>query len=224
MRIRAVKQSDNLAVLTLAKAAGVGMTSLPADVDILNDKIEKSVKAFAKKSSHKADEIYLFVLEDDDKKIVGICGIKAFIGLKQPFYSYKISTITQFSKEIDVYSKHQILSVVNDYTDCSEIGSLFLLPEYRGGRLGQFLSRVRFMFMAEFKDNFAKKTISEIRGVHRQDGTSPFYNNIAKKFFQIDFAEADYINAIKGSQFIGDLLPKNPIYIDLLSDNAKEVF
>jgi len=113
--------------------------------------------------------------------------------------------------------------MVNDYTGVSEIGSLFLLESYRRDGLGRFLSRCRFLLMAEFRELFAETIIAEMRGVHDDKGHSPFYAHLAKHFFGIPFREADYINATKGGQFIADLMPKYPIYVNLLAAEAQEV-
>jgi arginine N-succinyltransferase len=55
------------------------------------------------------------------------------------------------------------------------------------------------------------------------DGNSPFWDAIGAKFFGMGFQEADAFNAIHGSQFIADLMPKHPIYTALLPDGAREV-
>ncbi len=224
MRIRPVTLDDHAAVLALAQAAGIGMTSLPADSDVLQDKIKAAVESFAANPAQKGKERFLFVLEDPASgKVVGTTGIKAHVGLNQPFYSYKLSTITAQSRELDIFSKRALLNVNNDLTDCSEIGSLFLLPEYRRDRLGRLLSLSRFLFMAAYTDLFAEQTIAEMRGVHHRDGSAPFYDSIAKHFFEMDFAKADYLNATQGNQFINDLMPKYPIYTHLLPQSAQDV-
>jgi len=65
--------------------------------------------------------------------------------------------------------------------------------------------------------------IAEMRGVHDENGHSPFYANLAKHFFKMPFRDADYINATEGGQFIADLMPKYPIYQKLLAPEAQAV-
>lgn len=223
MRIRPVTKDDHAAVLHLAQKAGFGMTSLPPDGDVLTAKIDAATRTFAGDEAFKGDERFLFVLEDPDTgEIVGTTGIIAHVGLKEPFYSYRLSTITQSCSSLELYSKHQILQVVNDLTGVSEIGSLYLLPNYRRDRIGRTLSLCRFMFIAAFRELFADTVIAEMRGPHHKDGTAPFYNSIAKHFFDMDFVKADYINATQGNQFIADLMPKYPIYVSLLPREAQD--
>lgn len=224
MYLRPATLSDLKDLLALAKAAGIGMTSLPADEDVLRAKLKASSDSFHHEDAVKGKESFLFVMEDPgSKQIVGTTGIKSHVGLNQPFYSYKITTITQHSRDLELFSKHEILHVTNDLTDCSEIGSLFLLPDYRRDRLGRLLSLSRFLFIAAHRHYFAETTIAEMRGVHDPAGNSPFYDSIARPFFEMDFPDADYLNATKGNQFINDLMPKYPIYVSLLPKSAQDV-
>lgn len=223
MLVRPVKISDHAEILSLAHEAGIGMTSLPEDSGVLKAKIERAVASFEGKPEAKGDEHFLFALEDTATgKLVGTTGVVAHVGIKQPFYSYKLSTIVQASDVVGVYSQQKVLHMVNDYTGASEIGSLFLRKEYRRDGIGKFLSRCRYLLMAEFPDIFSDIVISEIRGVQDSGGHSPFYRNLAEHFFQMEFKKADFINATRGGQFISDLMPKYPIYVNLLDQRAQE--
>ncbi|MEZ5691402.1 MAG: arginine N-succinyltransferase [Rickettsiales bacterium] len=222
--VRPVAEDDYKEILGLASEAGIGMTSLPHDSEVLKRKIEKSVASFSGDESVKGDEVFLLVLEDPDNgKVVGTSSVVAHVGIKFPFYSYKLSTIVQSSKDVDVYSKQRILHLVNDYTGASELASLFVLPEYRRDGIGSFLSRCRYMMLAEFPELFSNIIISEIRGVIDENGDSPFYQELGKNFFQMEFKDADFANAVKGGQFISDLMPKYPIYVSLLGKKAQDV-
>jgi len=225
MFLRPATIDDHAAVLELARQAGFGMTSLPPDAAVLRDKIEASVASFAGTYPKPGQESFFFVLEDSEHggHIAGTCGIKARIGLSQPFYSYKLTTITQVSSQLDIFSQQTMLQVTNDLTGATEVGSLFLEPSYRRDRLGKMMSLSRFMFMAAYPEFFAEQVIAEMRGVHDVDGNAPFYNALPKKFFQMNFAKADYINATQGNQFINDLMPKYPVYLNLLPRSAQQV-
>ena len=224
MLVRPVTLEDHDEILALAREAGIGMTSLPPDSSVLENKIRRSVASCQGKVESEKEDIFLFVLVDTaTNKLVGTTGIVAHVGLRQPFYSYKLSTIVQASTELDVYSPQRVLHMVNDYTGSTEIGSLFLLPQYRRDGIGRFLSRSRFLMLAELPHLFSNMVISEIRGVQDENGESPFYKNLAQHFFQMDFKRADFIHATQGGQFISDLMPKYPIYVELLNPKAQEV-
>lgn len=223
MFLRPAQLTDQDAVLDLAKQAGFGMTSLPPDPHVLEEKIKSSVASFAGTYSKPGQESFFFVLEDPEKNhIAGTCGIKARIGLTQPFYSYKLTTITQISTQLDKFTKHELLQVTNDLTGSTEVGALFLQPAYRRDRMGKMLSLARFLFIAAFPDKFAEQIIAEMRGMHDASGVSPFYNALPKHFFEMSFTDADYINATQGNQFINDLMPKYPVYISLLPKSARQ--
>ena len=224
MIVRPVRASDHSQILALAQEAGIGMTSLPADSDVLAKKIDRAAESFTGGAGMRGHERFLFALEDTDaKKLAGTTGVAAHVGLKNPFYSYKLSTIVQASKSTGIYSQQRVLHMVNDYTGATEIGSLFLSANYRRDGIGRFLSRCRYLLMAEFPDVFSEVVISEIRGVQGADGGSPFYDHLAKHFFQMDFQQADFIHATQGGQFISDLMPKYPIYVNLLAKEAQDV-
>jgi arginine N-succinyltransferase len=223
MLVRPATLADHAEILALAHQAGIGMTSLPPDADVLEQKIRNSVESCHNKI-HADDKSFLFVLVDTDTNaLVGTTGIAAHVGMKRPFYSYKLSTLVQASANLDIYSHQRVLHMVNDYTGATEIGSLFLLPQYRRDGIGNFLSRCRYLMLAEFPDVFSDIVIAEIRGVQDENGDSPFYKNVAQQFFQMEFRRADFIHATQGGQFISDLMPKYPVYVDLLDEKAQVV-
>lgn len=225
MFLRPAVQNDHAAVLSLAEKAGFGMTSLPPDTVVLRDKIAASEASFAGHYPKKGQESFFFVLEDDEHQghIAGTCGIKARIGLSQPFYSYKLTTITQVSTQLDIFSQQTLLQVTNDLTGSTEVGALFLEPSHRRDRMGKMMSLSRFLFIAAHKQHFSEQVIAEMRGVHDAEGNAPFYNALPKKFFEMPFAKADYVNATQGNQFINDLMPKYPVYLSLLPKSARAV-
>jgi arginine N-succinyltransferase len=224
MVIRPVSLDDHVQLMDLARLAGFGMTSLPQDEEVMRRTIAHAVQSFAGTPPRPQQHAFLFVLEDmDGGRICGTTGIKSHVGLSNPFYSYKLSTLVQSSSDLEIYSRQKVLHMVNDFTGATEIGSLFLHEQYRRNSLGPFLSRCRFLMLAEFPELFADTVISEIRGVHDANGDSPFYNNLAVHFFQMPFYKADYILATKGNQFISDLMPRYPIYVTLLPPAAREV-
>jgi arginine N-succinyltransferase len=115
------------------------------------------------------------------------------------------------------------LSLCNDYTGASEICTLFLGESHRKNKNGRFLSRCRFLFMAEHNERFADRVIAEMRGISDEEGRSPFWNWLEEHFFSMDFPTADYLTGIGKKVFIAELMPKHPIYVSLLSKDAQKV-
>ncbi|MBN3561420.1 arginine N-succinyltransferase [Aliamphritea spongicola] len=220
--IRPCQPGDLNDLMHISAVVGRGMTSMPADEAAWKSKIAASQKAFAGKAD--ASSTYFMVLEDNQTgQVVGTTAIYTGIGLSQPFYSYKVSTLVSSSQQLDMIRQAKVLSMVNDYTGATEIGSLFLLPEYRKPGVGKFLSRARFLLMADFPHLFADTVMAELRGWQDENGNSPLWQHLGHKFFAMDFQEAVRTAALEGSQFISDMMPKYPIYIDLLPEAARDV-
>src|SRR5689334_19312539 len=101
--VRPVIPGDLDALVELAGRAGVGLTNLPKDAELLKKRIGQSVASFANIPAHPGGELYFFVMEDSEsKKIVGTAGIMSKVGGFQPFYEYKIETHVFESKVIGV--------------------------------------------------------------------------------------------------------------------------
>jgi arginine N-succinyltransferase len=154
--------------------------------------------------------------------IVGTCSIYSKIGGFEPMYSYEIKQSHHDSDELSVHKTIDVLHLRAEHDGPSEIGSLFLSPDYWGGGHGRLLSLSRFLFMAEFSERFEKEVVAEMRGVVDKDGKSPLWTALGSHFFQIDFPKAETLTS-QSKKFIADLMPRHPIYIPLLPDEAQAV-
>ncbi|MEP0190508.1 MAG: arginine N-succinyltransferase [Erythrobacter sp.] len=223
-RLRAARTSDLEHLYEMAKLTGGGFTNLPADRKALFEKLERAEAAFANTDDELVDEQFVLVLENLTTKTVrGTCQLMTKVGQQWPFYSYRLNTLTQYSKELDRTVRAELLSLTTDLEGMSEVGGLFLHPNERAGGLGLLLARSRYLFIAMHRARFAEKTIAELRGIIDERGGSPFWDGVAGRFFGMGFQEADYFNAINGNQFIADLMPKHPVYVAMLSEAARSV-
>jgi arginine N-succinyltransferase len=224
MTIRPVQSEDMDALEYLANSAKVGLTTLPPDRKLLEKKIVASRDAFAAERNEPGNDHYLFVLEDSKTGVaVGTAGIVAAVGISEAFYSYRVGTVVHASRELGVYNKIPTLYLSNDYTGSTELRSLFLDPAYRKGKNGKLLSKSRFLFMAEFPHRFAQKVIAEMRGYSDENGRSPFWEGLGRRFFSMDFSQADFLTGIGDKHFIAELMPKHPVYANLLSEKTQAV-
>ncbi len=223
MVIRPVTRGDKTALLKLATKTGVGFTSLPNNESRLAERIERMLATWAGDAPIH-DQGYLFVLEDtQSKEVVGISGVEVAIGLTEPWYDFRVGTLVHASKELDVYSQMPTLFLSNDHTGYSELCTLFLDPDFRKDKNGHLLSKSRLLFMSTFADKFSDKLIAEMRGVSDENGNSPFWESLGRHFFSIDFSQADYLTGIGQKAFIAELMPKHPMYVDFLTEEAKAV-
>src|SRR6266545_7260664 len=219
--VRPIARDDLPAVFALTERTGAGLTSLPANRDRLAERIDRSLASFAGQST-RADECYVFVLVDStDDRVVGICAIEAAVGLAEPWYNYHVGTLVHASRALGVYTVAPTLFLANDHTGHSELCSLFLDQAYRIGKNGALLSKSRLLFIAEFAHLFADKVIAELRGKLDENGLSPFWEGLGRHFFAMEYSTADYLTGIGQKAFIAELMPKHPVYVNLLPEAAR---
>ncbi len=222
--IRPIRLSDLDRLCELAQNSGPGFTSLPGNRELLKTKILASETAFNQEKADPLGASYLFVMESSPaNRVVGVCGIEAAVGRREPFYHYRVGTVVHASRELGVHNSFQTLYLCNDYTGCTEVCTLYLDPQYRKGNNGGLLSRCRFLFLAQFKTRFPGKVIAEMRGVSDAQGRSAFWDGLGQHFFSMPFSEADYLTGIGNKVFIAELMPKHSIYIHLLPATARQV-
>ncbi|MGB1272354.1 MAG: arginine N-succinyltransferase, partial [Endozoicomonas sp.] len=193
------------------------------------NKLEWTLNSFAR-SPEKASEglpileesLYLFVLEDTKTgQVVGTSGIEAAVGLSAPWYNYKISKQVHASRQLDVYTMVETLMLCSDHTGFSELCTLFLHPDYRHSKNGPLLSKSRFLFIAAFPEQFSANAFAEMRGCCDENEVSPFWEALGRHFFAVDFKEADH-HSTGDKAFIAELMPRHPIYTNLLPDEARQ--
>lgn len=219
--MRPVREGDFRDIHEMAKVAGGGMTNLPADEKALKAKIDVALQSYAKKATKPGGEVYMLVLEQDGRAI-GTAGVFSAIGLDAGFVNYKINTEFHYSRELGKRAKRHVLVPTHDFTGRSEVGQLFISPAARGGGYGKLLGRSRYMFIAQKPEIIADHVCAELRGWRAPDGSQPFWNAVGRRFFEMDFEEADAANAASGNQFIEDMMPRYPIYVDMMPRDARE--
>jgi arginine N-succinyltransferase len=222
--LRAASQSDLSAIYEMAKSTGGGFTNLPADRPKLENKLESAAASFGRVADGLGDDMFMFVLEDmESGKVRGTCQIFSCIGAVRPHYSYRIDAFTHYSSEFARAIRCEMLTLVTDHNGSSEVGGLFLHPTERSAGAGSLLARSRYLFMALHRARFADRTLAELRGVIDECGVSPFWDGVTGRFFGMSFREADEFKAVRGAQFIADLMPKHPLYTAMVPESAMAV-
>ena len=134
MIVRPVRSSDLPALIELARSTGTGLTTLPANEERLAHRVGWAEKTFRGEAS-RGDADYLFVLEDDNGRVVGISAIAGAVGLREPWYNFRVGLTVSASQELNIYREIPTLFLANDLTGNSELCSLFLHADYRETRL-----------------------------------------------------------------------------------------
>ena len=220
--VRPAGPGDFDALMEMAVLSGRGFTSLPTDPPTLSERLEISEGSFAGERAP-VECWYTLMLEDDATgEIAGVAGVKAGVGLKRPHFSFRVMTMAQSSPTLGMRFDHQALVLVNECAGWSEVGSLFLKPERRAGGAGRLLAQSRYLLIGAEPERFADTVLAELRGWFDEDGICPFWETVGEKFFRLPFDEADLMSASTDGQFILDLAPRHPIYVELLPDRVRE--
>jgi arginine N-succinyltransferase len=223
--IRPIGAGDFDAFRALRDLSGPGFTSLAIDDAKLAARVaDAEAVQRAKITEPGPDQRYLLALEHRESGVLaGVAGVKACVGEQPPFFNFRVLKISQASAAAQRRYDMEVLILVNEFTGCSEVGSLFVHPAHRAAGVGRMLAQARYMLMAAAPHRFASEVVSELRGVVDAHGASPFWEHLGRHFFRMDFDEADRLSAATDNQFILDLMPKYPIYVDLLPKAARDV-
>ncbi|MBR7887553.1 arginine N-succinyltransferase [Marinomonas sp. A79] len=221
--VRPVDFADLPALERLAQQAGIGITNFPANRERLNDKIASSRRSFQADVVQPGDESYLFVLVDtSNNDIVGCCGIDAMVGVDTPFYSYRIDEVVHASPQLQIHNRIPALFLCHDYSGTSRLIALVVDKAHQNPIAMSLLSRARLLFIARYPERFTKRLFAELRGDSDKQGYSAFWNALGKHFFSMDFKKADYLSGVSNKNFIAELMPRYPIYVPTLPEEAQD--
>jgi arginine N-succinyltransferase len=220
--LRPARETDLNQMMALAKTTGGGLTTLPANADYLEERIDSSRRALHARVQRPGGEFYLFVLEDTARhEVLGVSGIAARIGGFEPWYSYEIRQERFTHLPLQVDRDVPTLHLRREHRGPSELCSLFLRADRRRGGAGRLLSLGRLLFAAAFRRRFTDTMIAELRGYIDHTGRSPFWEAVARHFYPFDFYRADVLSGLGNKDFIADLNPRHPICLPLLAPDVQ---
>ena len=221
--LRSVKPSDLSELFSLSNI--MTFINLPPDEDIINSKIESSMKSFNHPSSKLWENYYIFVLEDtENHKILGVSMIHAQHGTEdEPHFYLTVGQEAKFSQTINTGFVHGTLKLGLDSDGPTEIGGLILNPDFRGHaeKLGKQISFVRFLYMGIHPERFKERVHSELMPPFDKYGNSPLWEAIGRRFLNMNYHEADVLSR-SNKEFILSLFPSENIYQTLLPMEARE--
>ena len=92
---------------------------------LLARRVRHSLRSFQFPADEPGGELYLFVMEDPQKqRIVGTSCIVSKVGGFQPFYAYRIQSISHTSKTLDIQKTVPTLTLETQHSGPCEIGGL----------------------------------------------------------------------------------------------------
>lgn len=221
--VRQAGPADIDVLMELAYLSGRGFTSLPEDRAVLSERLLLSQASFAGEVPAR-EAWYVLMLENAaNGQVEGVAAVKGGVGIQRPHFSFRVVTLEQYSAATETRFDHKALVLVNECGECSEVGSLFLRPGKRQSGAGSLLARSRYLLIGTARDRFCDTVMAELRGWFDDADDSPFWEGIASKFFRLPFEEADRMITSTDGQFIRDLAPRHPIYLELVDEKASKV-
>jgi arginine N-succinyltransferase len=216
--------------------------SLPGKQDMLMKVLETSRESFAGVLPP-AHREFVFVLEAFGTEGQGIIGTSMVTAQKGSQYNPHVFFVVEREQKFSPSFAHwlrqrkehpedfdpdstldyDILRLLHTFDGPTELGGMFVRPEFRNKRLGARLSYARMLFIAMhrstgiFKDTLLAELLPDIRGQ-----VSPFYTALGKKFTRITYDEADKYSRLN-RWFIMDLFPRQAIYVKLLPQESQDV-
>ncbi len=220
--LRPVSPQDIDALQHLAAAAGPGIGSLRNDRAVLAERIERSLQAFATEDDDASgEESYLFVLEDrNDGSLHGCSGVTARAGYGSRFYSYRNEFVVASSPGLGLTQRTHTLHLCHDLTGTTLLTSFYIRPEAPDAA-AQLLSRGRLLFIHQFAGRFSDRIVAEFPGLLQSDGRSPFWDAVGRRFFSMDYPQAEALAGGRSKAFIAELMPQSPVYVPLLPEAAQ---
>jgi arginine N-succinyltransferase len=235
--IRRAHQADMDILLKLAKM--VHFINLPADKDIISEKIDRSRRSFravhekrpldvrrGDRSAVGNSPVFLFSMDDTTTgNCLGTSMIVARMGGPgHPNISFEIHKRHFFSEDLQQGTSHTVAKLVLDESGPTEIGGLILGPSYRGHptKLGKQLSLIRFHYIGLHREQFADRILAEMMAPITPDGQNTLWEYLGRRFINLPYTEADKF-CQRSREFMISLLPREPIYLSLLPPEARKL-
>jgi len=220
--LRPVAAADLPDLHRMAAASADAISSLPNDEAKLSRRIQASLQSFASPDDASGEETYLFVLQDlRAGRLVGCAGIAASAGFFDRFYSYRNEFVVHASAALGVSQRMHTLHLCHDLTGATLLTSFYLDPAYEQGPAAQLLSRARLLFIQAHAARFSERIAAESPGLADAQGRSPFWDAVGRRFFGMDYPEAEAVVGGRSRACIAELMPPSPVYVALLPEAAQ---
>ncbi len=221
--VRPVELSDIGALESLAAVATPGVHTLPRTREAITAFVERSIASFAAQVDIPSEESYLFVLEDTgSREVVGTAAVHASAGSNGTYFAFRNDVIQQVSRDLNISHSVHALTLCSELTACSQLAGFNLRDREHAGIEAALLSRARLLYAALAPHRFGDRFFVPLAGVTDSDGQSPFWNALGRKFFKMDFLEAErVIGGARNRTLIVELMPHYPVYVPLLPGDAQ---
>jgi arginine N-succinyltransferase len=223
--VRPVELADIAALEKLAAVSMPGVHTLPKTREKIAQAVEASIASFSAHVDIPSEESYLFVLEAlADRSIAGTAAIFASAGSNGTYFSFRNDVIQQVSRDLNISHSVHALTLCSELTAYSQLSSFYVNEAVQNRPEAALLSRARLLFAALAPRRFADRFFVPLAGVTGDNGESPFWDAVGRKFFQMDFLDAERtIGGARNRTLIVELMPHYPVYVPLLPGDAQAV-
>ena len=221
--VRPVDRADIGALEAMAAISMPGVHTLPRTREGINAAVERSLASFAAQVDIPSEESYLFVLEDlRSREVVGTAAIHASAGSNGTYFAFRNDVIQQVSRDLNISHNVHALTLCSELTAYSHLSGFFVRNRESAGVEAALLSRARLLYAMLAPHRFGDRFFVPLAGRVDADGQSPFWNALGRKFFKMDFLEAErLIEGARNRTLIVELMPHYPVYVPLLPGDAQ---
>ncbi|MBE8162534.1 MAG: arginine N-succinyltransferase [Bdellovibrionaceae bacterium] len=216
--VRIAEPKDEEDIYNLAQSAQ--LFNLPADKDAVKDLIALSKKTATSDLLPKTEAQYVFALENlETKKVIGTGQVKAQkTHEERANYTFKILQAKKESHSLGISVDHKKLKLIADWEPLTELGGLVIEQSFQGSpySLGKLLSFARLFYIVQFSKRFNERLYVEIA-----PKSNALWESLSSKFIPLTYKEAD-VKSKENQEFFSALLPKEDIYLTLLSKQAQK--
>jgi arginine N-succinyltransferase len=225
--VRPVEPADVGALETLLAASMPGVHTLPRTREKIAALVERSCASFAAHVDIPSEETYLFVLEDIERhELVGTAAIHASAGSNGTYFAFRNDVIQQVSRDLNISHSVHALTLCSELTAYSQLSGFSIRhrnkADYKAGPEAALLSRARLLYAVLAPHRFGDRFFVPLAGVTDDNGQSPFWDALGRKFFKMDFLDAErVIGGARNRTLIVELMPHYPVYVPLLPGPAQ---
>jgi arginine N-succinyltransferase len=219
---RLATERDLPALLALSADADPRVYTLARSREQLERAIERSLDSVSRSVDVPADEQYLVVLECPDGGLGGVASIRATAGSQGTFFAFRNDVVHHVSRDLKITNNIHVLTLSSDLTGHSQLSSFFVDSSRVARAEAAMLSRARLALAALEKHRFSHRFFASLAGWCDEALGSPFWDALGRKFFDMDFIEAE--RAVAGARnrtFITELMPHYPVYVPMLPAAAR---
>jgi arginine N-succinyltransferase len=130
--------------------------------------------------------------------------------------------IQQVSRDLNISHSVHALTLCSELTAYSHLSGFYIRNRDSAGTEAALLSRARLLYAVLAPQRFGDRFFVPLAGVTDGEGQSPFWNALGRKFFKMDFLDAErVIDGARNRTLIVELMPHYPVYVPLLPGDAQ---